>query len=63
MKVSSPFARSVVLQEKHKSKPWMLEDDIGQQQFTGQLEGGQQATYFLLIMQGDDFLALPAGNW
>ncbi|CAM6092492.1 unnamed protein product [Calypogeia fissa] len=51
------------LREKYKNKPWLLEDDIGKQQFTGQLEGGQQATYFLLIMQGSDFLALPAGNW
>ncbi|BBN04947.1 transcription initiation factor TFIIF subunit alpha [Marchantia polymorpha subsp. ruderalis] len=49
--------------EKFKLKPWILEDDIGVQQFTGQLEGGQQATYFLLIMSGNDFQALPAGNW
>ncbi|KAL3693420.1 hypothetical protein R1sor_007071 [Riccia sorocarpa] len=49
--------------EKYKLKPWIMEDDIGVQQFIGQLEGGQQATYFLLIMTGSDFQALPAGNW
>ncbi|KAL2634215.1 hypothetical protein R1flu_005694 [Riccia fluitans] len=49
--------------EKFKAKPWIMEDDIGVQQFIGQLEGGQQATYYLLIMSGTDFQALPAGSW
>jgi hypothetical protein len=52
-----------VNQEKYKGKPWILEDDIGQQQFQGHLEGGQQATYYLLMMSGQEFLAFPAGAW
>ncbi|CAK9870660.1 unnamed protein product [Sphagnum jensenii] len=51
------------LREKYKGKPWILEDDIGQQQFQGHLEGGQQATYYLLMMSGQEFLAFPAGAW
>jgi hypothetical protein len=50
-------------QEKYKAKPWILEDDIGQQRFQGQLEGGQQAIYYLLMMSGQEFLAFPAGAW
>lgn len=52
-----------VEQEKYKGKSWILEDDLGQQQFQGQLEGGQQATYFILMMHGQEFLAFPAGAW
>lgn len=51
------------MQEKHKQKLWILEDDVGQQQFQGQLEGGQQATYFILLMHGSEFLTSPAGAW
>lgn len=51
------------LREKYKGKPWILEEDQGQQQFQGTLEGGQQATYYLLMMHGKDFLAMPAGAW
>ena len=29
----------------------------------GGLEGGQKANYLLFLMQGADFLALPAGEW
>ncbi|CAK9881367.1 unnamed protein product [Sphagnum jensenii] len=54
---------SEALREKYKAKPWILEDNIGQQQFQGQLEGGQQATYYLLMMSGQEFLAFPAGAW
>ncbi|XP_024370613.1 transcription initiation factor IIF subunit alpha [Physcomitrium patens] len=49
--------------EKFKQKLWILEDDIGLQQFQGQLEGGQQATYFTLSMHGSEFTASPAGAW
>ncbi|XP_042381439.1 transcription initiation factor IIF subunit alpha-like [Zingiber officinale] len=53
------------LREKYKNKPWILEDETGQFQFQGQLEGSQSstATYFLLMMQGKEFLAFPAGSW
>ncbi|XP_024525276.1 transcription initiation factor IIF subunit alpha-like [Selaginella moellendorffii] len=49
--------------EKLKSKPWILEDDTGAYQFQGQLEGGQQATYYILMKSGRDFHAFPAGSW
>eukprot|EP00850_Spirogloea_muscicola_P014487 SM000104S09357 [mRNA] locus=s104:339384:342024:+ [translate_table: standard] len=45
------------------ARPWRLEDDLGQSKFVGTLEGGQRSNYFLLIMQGKDFAALPAGDW
>ncbi|MCO5603869.1 hypothetical protein L7F22_058023 [Adiantum nelumboides] len=51
------------LREKYKGKAWLLNDDQGQQAFQGALEGGQQASYFLLVMHGRDFLAMPAGAW
>lgn len=51
------------LREKYKGKPWLLDDDQGQQSFQGTLEGGQQAAYYLLMMHGKDFLAMPAGAW
>eukprot|EP00250_Pteridium_aquilinum_P028593 c37436_g1_i1 orf=57-1688(+) len=51
------------LREKYKGKPWLLNDDQGQQSFQGVLEGGQQASYYLLMMHGKDFLAMPAGAW
>lgn len=51
------------LREKYKNKPWLLEDETGQQQYQGQLEGAQHATYYLLMMHGKEFLAIPAGSW
>uniref|UniRef100_A0A0C9QUD0 Transcription initiation factor IIF subunit alpha n=1 Tax=Wollemia nobilis TaxID=56998 RepID=A0A0C9QUD0_9CONI len=51
------------LRDKYKNKPWILEDEIGQHQFQGQLEGAQHATYYLLMMHGKEFLAIPAGAW
>ncbi|OMO64773.1 Photosystem I PsaA/PsaB [Corchorus olitorius] len=51
------------LREKYKNKPWMLEDETGQFQFHGHLEGSQSATYYLLMMQGKEFVAIPAGSW
>ncbi|KAF3340518.1 transcription initiation factor IIF subunit alpha [Carex littledalei] len=51
--------------EKMKNKPWILEDETGQHQFQGQLEGSNSrtATYYLLMLQGREFQAIPAGSW
>ncbi|XP_041995110.1 transcription initiation factor IIF subunit alpha-like [Salvia splendens] len=51
------------LREKFKNKPWLLEDETGQFQFHGHLEGTQTATYYLLMLQGKEFVAIPAGSW
>lgn len=50
-------------QEKYKNKPWLLEDETGQSQYQGQLEGAQSATYYLLMMEKKEFVAIPAGSW
>ncbi|KAG7620215.1 Winged helix DNA-binding domain superfamily [Arabidopsis suecica] len=49
--------------EKLKNKPWILEDETGQFQYQGHLEGSQSATYYLLVMQSKEFVAIPAGSW
>lgn len=53
------------MQEKYNRKPWILEDETGQYQFQGHMEGSQSATatYYLLMMQGKEFHAFPAGSW
>ncbi|KAH9749783.1 hypothetical protein WN944_012635 [Citrus x changshan-huyou] len=51
------------LREKYKNKPWMLEDETGQAQYQGHLEGSQSATYYLLVMHSKEFVAIPAGSW
>ncbi|XP_073149811.1 transcription initiation factor IIF subunit alpha-like isoform X2 [Henckelia pumila] len=51
------------LREKYKNKPWLLEDETGQFQYHGHLEGSQSATYYLLMLQGKEFVAIPAGSW
>ncbi|XP_028755319.1 transcription initiation factor IIF subunit alpha isoform X3 [Neltuma alba] len=51
------------LREKYKNKPWLLEDETGQSQYQGQLEGAQSATYYLLMMERKEFVAIPAGSW
>ncbi|XP_068642703.1 transcription initiation factor IIF subunit alpha-like [Aristolochia californica] len=51
------------LREKYKNKPWALEDETGQGQYQGHLEGAPSANYYLLMMQGKEFLAIPAGSW
>ncbi|KAJ6749464.1 hypothetical protein OIU85_000137 [Salix viminalis] len=51
------------LREKFKNKPWLLEDETGQSQYQGHLEGSQSATYYLLMMTGKEFVAIPAGSW
>ncbi|KAG9445312.1 hypothetical protein H6P81_016652 [Aristolochia fimbriata] len=54
---------SDTLREKYKNKPWALEDESGQAQYQGHLEGAPSANYYLLMMQGKEFLAIPAGSW
>ncbi|KAG8385810.1 hypothetical protein BUALT_Bualt03G0084000 [Buddleja alternifolia] len=54
---------SDTLREKYKNKPWLLEDETGQFQYHGHLEGSQSATYYLLMLQGKEFVAIPAGSW
>ncbi|KAE8689676.1 Transcription initiation factor IIF subunit alpha [Hibiscus syriacus] len=49
------------MREKYRSKPWLLEDETGQAQYQGQREGSQSATYYVLMMQGKQFVAIPAG--
>ncbi|KAL2473434.1 Transcription initiation factor IIF subunit alpha [Forsythia ovata] len=51
------------LREKYKNKPWLLEDETGQSQYHGQLEGSQSALYYLLMLQGREFVAIPADCW
>ncbi|XP_016550394.2 transcription initiation factor IIF subunit alpha isoform X2 [Capsicum annuum] len=51
------------LREKFKNKPWLLEDETGQFQYHGHLEGAQSAHYYLLMMQGEELFAIPAGSW
>uniref|UniRef100_A0A6N2K0N7 Transcription initiation factor IIF subunit alpha n=1 Tax=Salix viminalis TaxID=40686 RepID=A0A6N2K0N7_SALVM len=43
------------LREKFKNKPWLLEDETGQFQYQGHLEGSQSATYYLLMMSGKEY--------
>ncbi|KAL3521892.1 hypothetical protein ACH5RR_014726 [Cinchona calisaya] len=52
------------LRERYKNKPWLLEDETGTQ-YHGQLEGAgaQSTTYYLLMLQGREFVAIPAGSW
>ncbi|KAJ8423448.1 hypothetical protein Cgig2_005319 [Carnegiea gigantea] len=45
----------LVCKEKYKNKPWLLEDETGQSQYQGHLEGAQSATYYLLMMQGKEY--------
>ncbi|XP_061339847.1 transcription initiation factor IIF subunit alpha-like [Gastrolobium bilobum] len=51
------------LREKYKNKPWLMEDETGQCQYQGHLEGAQSATYYLLMMERKEFVAIPAGSW
>jgi hypothetical protein len=53
-------------QEKYNNrKPWILEDETGEHQYQSQLEASQSATstYYLLMMHGKEFHAVPAGSW
>jgi hypothetical protein len=40
-----------------------LEDETGQSQYHGHLEGAQSATYYLLMKEKKEFVAIPAGSW
>ncbi|CAL1377122.1 unnamed protein product [Linum trigynum] len=51
------------LRERYKNKPWLLEDETGQHRFHGHMEGSQSVTYYLLMVQGKEFAAIPAGSW
>ncbi|XP_071698222.1 transcription initiation factor IIF subunit alpha-like [Rutidosis leptorrhynchoides] len=51
------------IREKYKNKPWLLEDETGQFRFQGVLEGAQTSTYYLLMLQGKEFVAIPTGSW
>ncbi|KAF7113725.1 hypothetical protein RHSIM_RhsimUnG0109100 [Rhododendron simsii] len=51
------------LREKYKNKPWLLVNEMGQSQYHGYLEGAPSASYYLLMMQGKEFVAIPAGSW
>ncbi|KAM0847804.1 hypothetical protein ACQ4PT_054798 [Festuca glaucescens] len=54
------------MREKYYNrKPWILEDETGEHQYQSQLEASQSATstYYLLMMHGKEFHAVPAGSW
>ncbi|KAF0910596.1 hypothetical protein E2562_003030 [Oryza meyeriana var. granulata] len=46
-------------------KSCILEDDTGEYQYQGQIQGLQSSasTYYLLLMHGKDLHAVPAGSW
>ncbi|KAK1306728.1 Transcription initiation factor IIF subunit alpha [Acorus calamus] len=50
---------------KLKNKPWILEDETGQHQYRGQIEGAQSTAYYILMMHGNgkEFVAVPTGSW
>ncbi|CAN8246352.1 unnamed protein product [Cochlearia groenlandica] len=52
-----------LIREKLKNRPWVLEDETGQFQYQGHLVGSQSATYYLLVMQNKELVAIPAGSW
>eukprot|EP00898_Chlorokybus_atmophyticus_P003756 jgi/Chlat1/4381/Chrsp29S04613 len=54
---------SASTQASEAPKMWVLEDDTKTRVFKGIKEAGQQATYCLFIMQGENFVAIPAGDW
>ncbi|MCO5556545.1 hypothetical protein L7F22_010094 [Adiantum nelumboides] len=51
------------LWEKYERKSWLLKDGQRKQSLQGLLEGGQQASYYLLVVHGKDILVKPAGPW
>uniref|UniRef100_A0ACD5X4F8 Uncharacterized protein n=1 Tax=Avena sativa TaxID=4498 RepID=A0ACD5X4F8_AVESA len=54
------------MREKYNNrKPWILEDETGEHQYQSQLEASQSATatYYLLMMHGREFHAVPVGSW
>ncbi|CAI5490695.1 unnamed protein product [Closterium sp. Naga37s-1] len=58
-KVLSEAARA-----KARTRPLLLEDDTGQASYVGHMEGGwQHSAYYLLVMHGKEFVAIPASQW
>ncbi|XP_062013006.1 transcription initiation factor IIF subunit alpha-like [Rosa rugosa] len=49
--------------EEQKTKPWVLDELTGQSRYQGHQEGAQSASYYLLMKQGKEFSAVPAGSW
>ncbi|KAM0869110.1 hypothetical protein ACQ4PT_040896 [Festuca glaucescens] len=57
---------TATMREKYYNrKPWILEDETGEHQYQSQLEASQSATstYYLLMMHGKEFHAVPACSW
>ena len=51
-------------QARQRSLPWLLEDDAGGASYVSHLEsGGQHSAFYVLIMTGGEFVAVPAGQW
>ncbi|KAG0247700.1 hypothetical protein BG011_001055 [Mortierella polycephala] len=55
-------------EEERKKKeieaaPWVVEDYDSQNNWTGQLEGGQGANYVLFVFSDDGFKVVPADKW
>ncbi|KAF8935542.1 hypothetical protein BGZ58_004944 [Dissophora ornata] len=55
-------------EEERKKKeieaaPWVVEDYDSQNNWTGQLEGGQHANYVLFLFSDDGFKVVPADKW
>ncbi|KAG0303389.1 hypothetical protein BGZ98_006704 [Dissophora globulifera] len=55
-------------EEERKKKeieaaPWVIEDYDSQNNWTGQLEGGQHANYVLFLFSDDGFKVVPADKW
>ncbi|KAF9972757.1 hypothetical protein BGZ65_009633, partial [Modicella reniformis] len=46
-----------------ESAPWVIEDYDSQNNWTGQLEGGQHANYVLFVFAADGFKVVPADKW
>ncbi|KAF9910660.1 hypothetical protein EC991_005966 [Linnemannia zychae] len=46
-----------------ESAPWVLDDYDGQNNWTGQLEGGQGANYVMFVFAEDGFKVVPADKW
>ncbi|KAF9138468.1 hypothetical protein BGX30_009121 [Mortierella sp. GBA39] len=46
-----------------EAAPWVLDDYDSQNNWTGQLEGGQGANYVLFVFAEDGFKVVPADKW
>ncbi|PVU92075.1 hypothetical protein BB559_003855 [Furculomyces boomerangus] len=46
-----------------ESRPWILEDFDGKQNWTGTLEGGQKSNYVLFVLMEDGFKVVPVNRW